>query len=161
MVKQIPAGVAEEGCRLLSPTSHDAPARINKVNVLLLLLAASFYDAAVSGAVDILNAFVLKEPLSWTAAQVSLFLLTPQQPASLFDLVPLPLQVGYGNAAGCMIFFTSFLGLLLFRRCMNDVMLILIGMISFASGIFFMTFVRTTTTFYLGRTLLDFSFQEV
>uniref|UniRef100_H3D6R2 Solute carrier family 46 member 2 n=1 Tax=Tetraodon nigroviridis TaxID=99883 RepID=H3D6R2_TETNG len=108
---------------LLSPDSWS-----NKVNVLLLLLAAMFYDAAVSGAVDILGVFVVKEPLSWSAA-----------------------QVGYGNAAGCMIFLTSFLGLLLFRRCMNDVALILLGMISFATGIFFMTFVTTTTTFYLGR----------
>lgn len=60
--------------------------------------------------------------------------------------------MGYGNAAGCMIFLTSFLGVLVFRRCITDVMLILIGMVSFATGIFFMTFVRTTTTFYLGRT---------
>ena len=65
--------MAEEGCRLLPATSHDAPARINKVNVLLLLLAAMFYDAAVSGAVDILAVFVVKEPLSWTAAQVRPF----------------------------------------------------------------------------------------
>lgn len=63
--------------------------------------------------------------------------------------------MGYGNAAGCVIFLTSFLGLLLFRRCMNDVMLILLGMISFASGIFFMTFVTTTPTFYIGRGDLD------
>ncbi|TNM91860.1 hypothetical protein fugu_018872 [Takifugu bimaculatus] len=88
------------------------------------------YDFAVGGAVEILGVFVVKEPLSWTAA-----------------------QVGYGNAAGCAIFITSFLGLLLFRRCMNDVTLVLIGMISFASGIFFMAFVRSTTTFYLGMTL--------
>ncbi|CAG04896.1 unnamed protein product [Tetraodon nigroviridis] len=77
--------------------------------------------------------------------------LRPGEPASVVDVCPLPLQVGYGNAAGCMIFLTSFLGLLLFRRCMNDVALILLGMISFATGIFFMTFVTTTTTFYLGR----------
>lgn len=68
--------------------------------------------------------------------------------------------MGYGNAAGCVIFLTSFLGVLLFRRCMNDVLLILLGMISFASGIFFMAFVRTTTTFYLGRKRLDFHFRK-
>lgn len=84
----------------------------------------------------------------------------PQKPASLFELFLLPLQVGYGNAAGCMIFFTSFLGLLLFRRCMTEVMLILIGMISFALGIFFMAFVTTTTAFYLGRTDLDFYYRK-
>lgn len=59
-----------------------------------------------------------------------------------------------------MIFLTSFLGVLLFRRCMNDVLLILLGMISFATGIFFMAFVRTTTTFYLGRTSLGFHFRK-
>lgn len=73
MVKKSPTDVPEEGRPLLSPTSHDAPARINKVNVLLLLLAAMFYDAAVSGAVDILGVFVVKAPLSWTAAQVRPF----------------------------------------------------------------------------------------
>lgn len=70
--------MAEEGCRLLSPTTQDAPARTNKVNVLLLLLAAIFYSAAVSGAVDILGVFVVKEPLSWTAAQVRPFGLHPR-----------------------------------------------------------------------------------
>lgn len=71
LVKQSPSKAPEEGCPLLPPTSHDAPARINKLNVLLLLLAAMFYDAAVSGAVDMMAVFVVKEPLSWTAAQVS------------------------------------------------------------------------------------------
>lgn len=64
---------------------------------------------------------------------------------------PSPLQVGYGNAVGSVIFVTSFLGLAAFRRCMNDVMLILVGMVSFASGIFFMSFVTTTPMFYLGE----------
>lgn len=66
----------EEGRRLLSPCSPDAaeaPAGVNKVNVLLLLLAAMCYDAAVGGAVEILGVFVVKEPLSWTAAQVTPF----------------------------------------------------------------------------------------
>eukprot|EP00066_Takifugu_rubripes_P010705 XP_003978737.2 PREDICTED: thymic stromal cotransporter homolog isoform X1 [Takifugu rubripes] len=134
-VKKVPTEVPQEGRSLLSPSSPDeAPARINKANVLLLLLAAMSYDFAVGGAVEILGVFVVKEPLSWTAA-----------------------QVGYGNAAGCAIFITSFLGLLLFRRCMNDVTLVLIGMISFASGIFFMAFVRSTTTFYLARSLTLFA----
>lgn len=66
----------EEGHSLLYPCSPDAaeaPARINKANVLLLLLAAMCYDAAVAGAVEILSVFVVKEPLSWTAAQVTPF----------------------------------------------------------------------------------------
>lgn len=64
----------EEGRSLLSPSRPDeAPPRINKANVLLLLLAAMSYDFAVGGAVEILGVFVVKEPLSWTAAQVTPF----------------------------------------------------------------------------------------
>lgn len=70
----------------------------------------------------------------------------------MFISGPVFLQVGYANAAGCAIFFTSFIGVVVFRRCMTDVMLILIGMISFATGIYFMSFVTTTYMFYLGKT---------
>lgn len=82
-MKPAPADVSEEP--LLSPVSPDAaeaPARTNKANVLLLLLAAMFYDIAVGGAVEILGVFVVKEPLSWTAAQV-----TPLSPTG-FPLAP-------------------------------------------------------------------------
>lgn len=65
----------------------------------------------------------------------------------------LHLQVGYGEAAGCMIFLTSFIGLIVFRRCMNEVLLIMLGMVSFASGIYFMSFVTATYMFYLGKSL--------
>lgn len=77
--------MSEEGRGLLSPVSPDsslAPARTDKANVLLLLLAAMCYDIAVGGAVEILGVFVVKEPLSWTAAQV-----TPLSPSG-FPLAP-------------------------------------------------------------------------
>lgn len=41
---------------------------------------------------------------------------------------------------------------MLFRRCVGDTSLILIGMVSFASGIYFMSFVTATYMFYLGET---------
>ncbi|XP_023263022.1 thymic stromal cotransporter homolog [Seriola lalandi dorsalis] len=134
-VKQVYNNEPDENCHALSQTSDDAavvefPAGINVVNVVLLFLAAILYNFAVGGAIEILGVFVLKEPLSWSAT-----------------------QVGYGNAAGCMIFLTSFLGVILFRRCFSDIMLILIGMLSFASGIYFMSFVTTTCMFYLARSL--------
>lgn len=133
-VKQLPGqGPGEEG-HLLSPAPSNVPAEglagINKGNVALLFAAGILYSSAVGGAIEILGVFVLKEPLSWSAT-----------------------QVGYGNAAGCMIFLTSFIGVIVFRRCVSDMMLILIGMLSFASGIYFMSFVTTTTTFYLARSL--------
>ncbi|XP_060917994.1 solute carrier family 46 member 2 [Labrus mixtus] len=132
-VKLEPKNEPEENCQLVPPDSINGPVApfvINKVNVALLFAAAVLYLSAVGGAIEILGIFVLKEPLNWTAT-----------------------QVGYGNAAGCMIFITSYLGVMVFRRCVSDVMLILIGMISFASGIYFMSFVTSTYTFYLARSL--------
>ncbi|MEQ2191741.1 hypothetical protein XENOCAPTIV_001933, partial [Xenoophorus captivus] len=60
--------------------------------------------------------------------------------------------VGYGNAAGCMIFLTSFIGVIVFRKCISDETMILIGMMSFASGIYLMSFVTQTYLFYIGET---------
>ncbi|GAA6224639.1 thymic stromal cotransporter homolog [Lates japonicus] len=138
-VKHVSDREPEENCHLLShtpdnPAVVEAPAGINMVNVVMLFMAAILYDFAVGGAVEILGVFVMKEPLSWSAT-----------------------QIGYGNAAGCTIFLTSFLGVILFRRCVSDVMLILIGMISFASGIYFMSFVTATYMFYLARSLTLFA----
>uniref|UniRef100_A0A096LUZ3 Solute carrier family 46 member 2 n=1 Tax=Poecilia formosa TaxID=48698 RepID=A0A096LUZ3_POEFO len=103
---------------------------INMVNVVLLFAAAFLYDFAVGGAIEVLGSFVLKSPLSWTAT-----------------------QVGYGNAAGCGIFVTSFLGVIMFRKCVGDETMILIGMLSFAVGIYVMSFVTTTSLFYVARLL--------
>ncbi|XP_029371968.1 thymic stromal cotransporter homolog [Echeneis naucrates] len=141
-VKHVPNKKPEDSDKLRSHTADDpaepaaveAPAAIDWVNVVMLFVAAVLYNIAVGGAMEILVAFVMKKPLSWSAT-----------------------QVGYGNAAGCTIFLTSFLGVILFRRCVSDVMLILIGMISFASGIFFMSFVTTTFMFYLVRSLTLFA----
>uniref|UniRef100_A0A3Q0T6X7 Solute carrier family 46 member 2 n=1 Tax=Amphilophus citrinellus TaxID=61819 RepID=A0A3Q0T6X7_AMPCI len=129
----------EEKHHLLSHASTntpvvEAPIGINKVNVALLFVAAILYDFAVGGAVEVLGAFVLKAPLSWDAT-----------------------LVGYGNAAGCVIFLTSYFGVIGFRRCCSDTSLILIGMLSFAFGIYFMSFVTTTLTFYLARALTLFA----
>nr|XP_020465412.1 thymic stromal cotransporter homolog [Monopterus albus] len=139
-VKQVSNKEPEDDGHLLSHASVDAPAADapavdapagkNMVNIVLLFAAAMLYNFAVGGAVEILGVFVMKAPLSWNTT-----------------------QVGYGNAAGCMIFLTSFFGVIVFRRCFSDVMLILIGMVSFASGIFFMSFVKTTAMFYLARSL--------
>ncbi|XP_037341107.2 solute carrier family 46 member 2 isoform X2 [Pungitius pungitius] len=135
-----PSKEPEDTTCLLPDTSDEAPppppspeaaaAERNRVNVVLLVVTALLYGAAVGGAVEILEVFVLKEPLSWSAT-----------------------EVGYGNAAGSLIFLTSFLGVMVFRRCISEVALILMGMLSFASGIYFMSFVRTTSMFYLARSL--------
>uniref|UniRef100_A0A3B5L8H1 Solute carrier family 46 member 2 n=1 Tax=Xiphophorus couchianus TaxID=32473 RepID=A0A3B5L8H1_9TELE len=127
---------SEESYHLLSHASRHARlvgccAGVNMVNVALLFAAAFLYDFAVGGAIEILGSFVLKSPLSWT------YLST----------------VGYGNAAGCGIFITSFLGVIVFRKCVGDETMILIGMLSFAVGIYVMSFVTTTSLFYVARLL--------
>uniref|UniRef100_A0A8C9X7H1 Solute carrier family 46 member 2 n=1 Tax=Sander lucioperca TaxID=283035 RepID=A0A8C9X7H1_SANLU len=123
-----------DNCHLIPPAYSEAPAEAplgkDMVNVVLLFAAAMLYNSAVGGAIDILGSFVVKEPLNWSAT-----------------------QVGYGNAAGFMIFLTSFVGVMVFRRCVSDVTLILIGMLSFASGIYFMSFVTATYMFYIARVL--------
>ncbi len=74
-MKQVPRQELEDSCNILSHAPRDvpveAPAGINMVNVVLLFAAAMLYDFAVGGAVDILSVFVLKEPLSWSAKQVT------------------------------------------------------------------------------------------
>ncbi|KAB5543664.1 hypothetical protein PHYPO_G00082000 [Pangasianodon hypophthalmus] len=107
----------------------------DKANIALLFAAGILYDVAVAGGVEILCVYVLEAPLNWTAT-----------------------QVGYGNAAGSVIFITSFLGVKLFTRCsLSDTSMIMIGMLSFLTGIYFMSFVTTTTTYYLARTLTLFA----
>ncbi|XP_006795635.1 thymic stromal cotransporter homolog [Neolamprologus brichardi] len=138
-VKGVSDGELEENRHLLVRASTNSsvvetPVEINRVNVALLFVAAILYNFAVGGAIEVLGAFVLRAPLSWNAT-----------------------LVGYGNAAGCVIFLTSYIGVIGFRRCCSDTSLILIGMVSFAVGIYFMSFVTTTLTFYLARALTLFA----
>lgn len=75
-MKQLPSQVpVDEDCQVFSQASSDVPvatpARINRVNLALLFAAAVLYSAAVGGAIEILGAFVMKEPLSWSATQVT------------------------------------------------------------------------------------------
>lgn len=96
--------------------------------IVLLFISAILYDIAVAGGMEMLMSFIMKEPLNWGAD-----------------------QVGYSNAAGFVIFFTSFFGVWLFSKCVGDAAMIMIGMVSFAAGIYFMSFVTATYMFYLGK----------
>ncbi|XP_076875698.1 solute carrier family 46 member 2 [Brachyhypopomus gauderio] len=111
---------------------HDAR---DLTNIVLLFTSGILYDVAVSGGVEILSVYVLKEPLHWSAT-----------------------EVGYGNAAGSVIFITSFLGVKVFTKLsLSDASMIMIGMISFVSGMYFMTFVTTTAMYFLARSLTLFA----
>ncbi|XP_008140009.2 thymic stromal cotransporter homolog isoform X1 [Eptesicus fuscus] len=114
----------------LSPGKAKPP----KIMIVLLFLGAIIYDLAVVGTVDVMPLFVLRAPLSWNQV-----------------------QVGYGMAAGYIIFITSFLGVLVFSRCFRDTTMIMIGMVSFGSGALLLSFVKETYMFYIARAVMLFA----
>ncbi|XP_073686358.1 solute carrier family 46 member 2 [Garra rufa] len=107
----------------------------DKINIALLFLSGILFDIAVAGGMEMLAAYVLKDPLNWGAT-----------------------EVGYGNAAGSLLFITSFLGVKMFTRCsLRDESMVMIGMVSFATGIYFMAFVTTTPMYFLARSVTLFA----
>ncbi|XP_057576265.1 thymic stromal cotransporter homolog [Hippopotamus amphibius kiboko] len=102
--------------------------------IALLFAGAIIYDLAVVGAVDVMPLFVLREPLSWNQV-----------------------QVGYGMASGYSIFITSFLGVLVFSRYLQDTTMVMIGMVSFASGALLLAFAKETYVFYIARAIMLFA----
>ncbi|KAL8203008.1 UNVERIFIED_CONTAM: hypothetical protein K2H54_035602 [Gekko kuhli] len=119
---------SDEGDSVLQETEHRPTAIPSKLIIAMLFVGAVMYDLAVAGAVDVLPLFLLKKPLSWG-----------------------PEYIGYSYAAGYMIFITSFLGVFVFSRFLRDTTMIMIGILSFAAGIFIMAFVRWTYLFYIGK----------
>ncbi|XP_037980062.1 thymic stromal cotransporter homolog isoform X2 [Motacilla alba alba] len=111
-----------------SESSIFTPVSPSKFIIILLFVAAILYDLAVVGAMNVLPLFLLREPLSWNAV-----------------------EIGHGNAAGYVIFITSFLGVLVFSRYLRDITMIMIGVASFSAGILIMAFVQWTFLFYIGK----------
>ncbi|NWI95095.1 TSCOT protein, partial [Pitta sordida] len=110
------------------------PVSTSKLTIILLFVAAILYDLAVVGAMSILPLFLLREPLSWNAV-----------------------EIGHGNAAGYLIFITSFLGVVVFSRYLSDITMIMIGVASFSTGILIMAFVQWTFLFYIARAMMLFA----
>ncbi|NXV50214.1 TSCOT protein, partial [Uria aalge] len=117
-----------------SESSSSTPVSPSKLTIIMLFVAAIFYDLAVVGAMSVLPLFLLREPLSWNAV-----------------------QIGHGNAAGYVIFITSFLGVFVFSKYLRDITMIMIGVISFSAGILIMAFVRWTSLFYIARAVMLFA----
>lgn len=124
---QLPEAVVA-GSSQPSESSIFTPVSPSKLIIILLFVAAILYDLAVVGAMNVLPLFLLREPLSWNAV-----------------------EIGHGNAAGYVIFITSFLGVLVFSRYMRDITMIMIGVASFSTGILIMAFVQWTFLFYIGE----------
>ncbi|KAM4807945.1 solute carrier family 46 member 2-like [Rhinophrynus dorsalis] len=133
-----------ERSRLLDDNMSSQPIRTNlphhsiispsKFIIITMFTSAIFYNIATTGAEDVINVYVLKKPLSWG-----------------------PVDVGYGYAATYMTYITSFLGVYVLSKCLGDLGLIIIGMVSFSSGILIMAFVHRTYLYYIARAVMMFS----
>ncbi|NXI73212.1 TSCOT protein, partial [Anseranas semipalmata] len=131
---QVPACTGAEESAHPSENSSQAPITPSKLIIIMLFVAAILYDLAVVGAINVLPLFLLREPLSWNAV-----------------------QIGYGNAAGYVIFITSFLGVFVFSKYVRDITMIMIGVVSFSTGVLIMAFVRWTFLFYIARAVMLFA----
>ncbi|XP_044308412.1 thymic stromal cotransporter homolog [Varanus komodoensis] len=136
MVTDHPENKLDEDDRnsVFHETESLPPVVPSKLILAMLFLGAVMYDLAVVGAMDVLPLFLLKEPLSWG-----------------------PEYIGYANAAGYTIFITSFLGVLVFSKCLRDTTMIMMGIVSFSAGILIMAFVRQTYLFYIARAVMLFA----
>ncbi|NXT71873.1 TSCOT protein, partial [Chaetops frenatus] len=128
------AAAAAAGSSQPSEGSISTPVCPSKHIIILLFVAAILYDLAVVGAMNVLPLFLLREPLSWNAV-----------------------EIGHSNAAGYVIFITSFLGVLVFSRYLRDITMIMIGVASFSAGILIMAFVKWTFLFYIARAVMLFA----
>ncbi|KFO81568.1 Thymic stromal cotransporter, partial [Cuculus canorus] len=133
---QIPThtGEAAAGSSQPSKDSSSSPVLPSKLIIIMLFVSAILYDLAVVGAMSVLPLFLLREPLSWNAV-----------------------EIGHGNAAGYVIFITSFLGVFVFSKYLRDTTMIMIGVASFSTGILIMAFVRWTYLFYIARAVMLFA----
>ncbi|NXX96961.1 TSCOT protein, partial [Centropus bengalensis] len=129
-----PTGEAAAGSSQPSKGSSSSPVFPSKLIIIMLFVSAILYDLAVVGAMNVLPLFLLREPLSWNAV-----------------------EIGHGNAAGYVIFITSFLGVFLFSKYLRDITMIMIGVASFSAGILIMAFVRWTYLFYIARAVMLFA----
>ncbi|NXP27752.1 TSCOT protein, partial [Scytalopus superciliaris] len=128
------AAAAAAGSSQPSEGRSSTPVSPSKLIIILLFVAAILYDFAVVGAMNVLPLFLLREPLSWNAV-----------------------EIGHGNAAGYVIFITSFLGVFVFSRYLRDITMIMIGVVSFSTGILIMAFVKWTFLFYIARAVMLFA----
>ncbi|XP_025917335.1 thymic stromal cotransporter homolog [Apteryx rowi] len=131
---QLPASTGASGNFHSSESGNLAPVAPSKLIIVMLFVGAILYDLAVVGAMNVLPLFLLREPLSWN-----------------------PVEIGHGNAAGYVIFVTSFLGVFVFSKYLRDTTMIMIGMVSFSAGILIMAFVRWTFLFYIARVVMLFA----
>ncbi|XP_038673940.1 solute carrier family 46 member 3 [Scyliorhinus canicula] len=99
-----------------------------RAQIGMLLFAFSTFALVDFGAAGLFTLYELNTPLCWNE-----------------------ILIGYGSAAGLITFLTSFLGVTLFSRYLQDSCIVLIGMWSFVGGMIMAIFATTTLRMFLVR----------
>lgn len=99
-------------------------------NGLLVVLISIFcsFSFVNFGGLTVVTLYELNEPLCWNE-----------------------ILIGYGSALSTAVFVTSFIGVYVLSRCLPDVAIIFIGMLSVFTGMVMMAFVKTTLMMFLGK----------
>ncbi|MBN3289792.1 S46A3 protein, partial [Polypterus senegalus] len=96
--------------------------------LLLLLLSFSIYNFANLGGLSLFILYELNSPLCWDE-----------------------ILIGYGSAISTLVFLTSFIGVCLFSRCLQDIQLVYTGLLSVIAGFSMAAFTKTTLMMFLVR----------
>ncbi|KAM9332209.1 lysosomal proton-coupled steroid conjugate and bile acid symporter SLC46A3 [Pholidichthys leucotaenia] len=105
-----------------------ASCRCKTILALLMIIFTSFSFAYIGG-ISLVTLYELNEPLCWTE-----------------------ILIGYGSALSTTVFLTSFLGVSVLTRCgVPQLLIVLLGILSVASGMILAAFAKTTVLMFLVR----------
>ncbi|XP_015235234.1 PREDICTED: solute carrier family 46 member 3 [Cyprinodon variegatus] len=117
-------------CQIFAKASY----RCKTVLALLMIIFTSFTFAYIGG-ISLVTLYELNEPLCWTE-----------------------ILIGYGSALSTTVFLTSFLGVSAFTYCgVPQVLIVMLGILSVASGLILLAFAKTTLLMFLVRVPMLFS----
>ncbi|KAM6985175.1 lysosomal proton-coupled steroid conjugate and bile acid symporter SLC46A3 [Aplochiton taeniatus] len=105
-----------------------ASTRRRKTVLGLMLMTFALYKVSKIGGMSIFILFELNAPLCWSEV-----------------------YVGYGSALTALIYLVSFAGVSLLSRCLPDVSLVLLGLLSVSAGLLMAAFANTTLLMFLMR----------
>lgn len=104
--------------------------RKRKIHVRMLVSALVVFDLGMIGAENVLTLYVLKPPLSWDSV-----------------------WAGYGRAATNAMYLSSFLGVLVLSRVLDDSALSVLGIVSNCTGMAIMAFAVDSWIYFLGKSI--------
>ncbi|XP_015197292.1 lysosomal proton-coupled steroid conjugate and bile acid symporter SLC46A3 isoform X2 [Lepisosteus oculatus] len=111
-----------------------ASSRKRSTLLILMMLAFTFHKFANFGGIFMFIIYELNAPLCWNE-----------------------ILIGYGSALSTLIFLSSFAGVFCFSRCLEDIYIVLIGLVSAMAGLLMAAFAKTTLLMFLVRVPLLFA----